>query len=106
MTNSGEGLRVRNIERVRDDFHSSFVASCRSYSYLIDLENDNRGDDSDRESSRPRISSRLVPKLNQMLRALESKELDYFAFFSWQGQNSDNVVHFIPPKSWNSRLGW
>jgi len=84
----GGGLAIRNVEKVGGDFHPSFGASCRSYVYLIDLEDDaekndedstNIDDGSSSKLKRPRITQNVVPKLNQMLQALEGKELDYYA---------------------------
>ena len=77
-TNHDVGLRVTDAERVGGDFHPSFGATSRSYVYLIDLEKNGDYDECNSSSSR-RLSPELVPKLNRMLRALEGKELDYFA---------------------------
>ena len=74
------GLRIMQVEQVGHDFHPSFGASSRSYAYIIDLEdNDDDSNDAEIDSSRPRISHSLVPKLDRLLRALEGKELDYYA---------------------------
>ena len=77
MEQSGLGLRIMNVERVGNDFHPSFGATCRSYAYHIDLDDDDGVGGI--ESNRPRISPSLVPKLDRMLRSLEGKELDYYA---------------------------
>jgi tRNA pseudouridine(38-40) synthase len=69
----GAGLRVTNVQKVGDDFHPTFGATCRAYAYLIDLQNDD-------STEQPRITRDTVTKLDGMLRALESQTLDYVAF--------------------------
>lgn len=85
----GVGLRIRNVEKVGDDFHPSFGTAWRSYAYLIDVTAEDDPGQSEQgagsaaaagRDSHPRISRRLVPRLDRMLRALEGRELDYVAF--------------------------
>ena len=73
MQQLGEGLRIRDVERVKHDFHPTFDASCRAYVYLIDV-NDDASD-----AITPKITRHIVPKLNSVLKTLEGKELDYLA---------------------------
>ena len=69
------GLRVINVERVGDDFHPTFGATCRAYAYLIDLQNEEIV-----RSTKPRITRGIVSTLDSMLKTLEGHSLDYVAF--------------------------
>ncbi|KAL7509287.1 hypothetical protein ACHAXN_006824 [Cyclotella atomus] len=66
----GVGLRVTNVQKIGNQFHPTFGATCRAYAYLVDLQN---------EDSEPRITRDIVAKLDSMLRALESRTLNYVA---------------------------
>lgn len=68
----GLGLRTNNVQRVGDDFHPTFGATCRAYAYLIDLQS--------HALINALITRDIIPKLNDMLRYLEGRELDYVAF--------------------------
>ncbi|KAL7474056.1 hypothetical protein ACHAW6_000053, partial [Cyclotella cf. meneghiniana] len=72
----GLGLRITSVEKVGDDFHPTFGASCRAYAYLIDLDDDK----AIVKSQQSRIMRDLVPRLDSMLRSLEGQSLDYIAF--------------------------
>lgn len=73
------GLQVTSVEQVGPDFHPSFGATCRSYVYLLNFEENDDDDNPNGGKERPRISRNIVPILDRMLRELEGKELDYFA---------------------------
>ncbi|KAL7543320.1 hypothetical protein ACHAWF_007389 [Thalassiosira exigua] len=78
---TGLGARIRSVEVTGDEFHPSFGAKGRSYVYLVDLDEDSDGSDaSDEGDGRAGIAADLAPRMDRMLRALEGKELDYFAF--------------------------
>jgi tRNA pseudouridine(38-40) synthase len=68
------GLRITSVEKVSDDFHPTFQATCRAYAYFIDLQNDNS------ISTQTKLSASVVPTIDRMLRYLEGQSLDYFAF--------------------------
>ncbi|CAJ1970265.1 unnamed protein product [Cylindrotheca closterium] len=59
------GARVQQVVEVTRSFHPTFTATCRAYVYLIDC------------TPLEGFNSEMLGILNQILQALEGKELDY-----------------------------
>jgi tRNA pseudouridine(38-40) synthase len=86
------GLKCTHIRRVSKNFHPTFGATCRAYTYLIDIdwkEEDSTTTTTTRttsttttspsSSSSITLTTRQIQRLNQMLEYLQDQELDYFA---------------------------
>jgi tRNA pseudouridine(38-40) synthase len=98
------GLKCTHIRRVSKNFHPTFGATCRAYTYLMDIDwneedsitttttgksattststttkSTSSSPSSSSSSTSITLTTRQIQRLNQMLEYLQDQELDYFA---------------------------